>query len=395
MAKLLVRVANPYRLIILALAGGYALVSYAQHDGVFLRPASRKTVFHPRVDETSDADDRVLHMIMAVFNPANFSSRPRSARAQQARFQSTRGAILYTVELAYGDAPFVATDADNPRHLQVRYVDPATPAIVWAKENLFNLAVRHLLPQRVAALGFVDAEVIFENPDWAVDALAQILDGRSDVVIPFASAFFGGEKVASHGYERARLGAAYEPPRTFSEKFVEWKGGLCAYSWAYSWAAWQRMGAFYDKDLGTLNDFATVSAATCDSGFMDLFWPRERAPANFTVDFRDSMDAYVASACRNASAPRVGFVRGVVTHTEHGSKVNRGYLSLRASLVHYEPSRHVAYDAHGLLVPTPLMPRAIIDALTKYYAARKEDDAFVAMSVAEATIPDMKPALGD
>jgi hypothetical protein len=58
---------------------------------------------------------------------------------------------------------------------------------------------------------------------------------------------------------------------------------------------------------------------------------------------------------------------------------------LRSSLVLYEPSRHVAYDAHGLLVPTPAMPTAIVDFLKKYYASRKEDDAYVSMSVAEAT----------
>ena len=280
----------------------------------------------------------------------------------------------------------MATDADNPRHLQVRYADPSTPAVVWAKENLLNLAVQHLLPKRFAALGFVDAEVIFENPDWAVDALAQILQDRSDVVHPFAHAAFEGELVPSHAYERARLGAAFEMPRTASEWLVGRKGGrFSTYAWVYSFAVWQRMGgAFYDKDLGALNDVVTAVAATCELEYLELLWPRERAPADFTLDFRHSVGDFVAPACRGASAPRAGYVRGLITHDFHGSTANRRYVSLRASLTLYEPSRHVAYDAHGLLVPTPAMPRAITESLERYFAARKEDDA---PTLGEASIP--------
>ena len=377
-------IANPTRLVILALAAACALqFTLSRSDGVSVgfRPVARAVA--PRVNV---ADEAVLHMIMAVFNPANYSSRPRSARAQQARFRATRGAILYTAELAYGDAPFMATDADNPRHLQVRYADRATPAVVWAKENLLNLAVRHLLPKRFAALGFVDAEIVFKNPDWAVDALLQIQEGRSEVLQPFAHALFEGVEVPTHGFERARLGASFEMPRTVSEWLVGRKGGrLSGYSWVYSFAAWQRMGgAFYDKDLGTLNDVVNAVAATCKLEYLELLWPRQSAPADCTLDFLDSVRAHAASACRGASAPRAGYVRGLITHEDHGSPANRRYLSLRDSLKLFEPSRHVAYDVHGLLAPTPAMSRAIIDSLKNYYAARKEDDAFATVSLGEA-----------
>ena len=330
---------------------------------------------------TSSAND-VVHIFMAVFNPANYSSRPRNARAQQARFRATRGAILYTAELAYGDAPFMATDAGNPHHLQLRYADPATPAVVWAKENLLNLAVQRLLPRRVAALGFIDAEVSFENAGWAVDALAQIRDGRADVVQPYSVISYGGlEDWPSAGYERARLGAAFEAPQTLKEWFAEAKGGNEALVWVYSWSCWQRIGgAFFDKDLGTLNDITTFAAAVAP-GYEELVFPRTSVPADFTQDFRDTVGAYVAAAWRGAGEPRVGYVPGRVFHEEHGSFHNRGYLSLRPALALYEPSRHVAYDAHGLLMPTAAMPRHIIESLAAYFAARREDDAYVASTL--------------
>ena len=136
-------------------------------------------------------------------------------------------------------------------------------------------------------------------------------------------------------------------------------------------------GAFFDKDLGTVNDITTFAAAV-SRGYEELIFPRARVPTAFSRDFRDVVGAYVESAWRGgAPSPRVGFVRGRLHHEEHGSFHNRGYLSLRPSLALYEPSRHVAYDAHGLLVPTAAMPRHIIESLAAYYSARKEDDAYV------------------
>lgn len=63
----------------------------------------------------------ILHTIIVCFNPANYTIRPASVRGQQKRLAATAGVIAYTVELAYGGAPFSVTDASNPRHLQLRY----------------------------------------------------------------------------------------------------------------------------------------------------------------------------------------------------------------------------------------------------------------------------------
>jgi hypothetical protein len=141
-------------------------------------------------------------------------------------------------------------------------------------------------------------------------------------------------------------------------------------------------GAFFDKDLGTLNDVVDAATATCELEYLEILFPSERAPADFTRDFRDSVGASAASACRGADAPRIGYVRGLITHDYHGSIANKRYVSLRASLALYEPSRHVAYDAHGLLVPTPAMPSAIVESLKSYFAARKEDEV---LSLGEAS----------
>lgn len=108
-----------------------------------------------------------------------------------------------------------------------------------------------------------------------------------------------------------------------------------------------------------------------------MIFPRVSAPADYSIDFRDTVGAYVESAWRGSPVVRVGYVPGRLFHEEHGSFHNRGYLSLRPKLALYEPSRHVAYDAHGLLVPTAAMPRHIVESLVSFYAARKEDDAYV------------------
>ena len=58
------------------------------------------------------------------------------------------------------------------------------------------------------------------------------------------------------------------------------------YTWIYSWATWQRLGgAFFDKDLGTVNDITTFAAAV-SRGYEELIFPRARVPTAFVATAR-------------------------------------------------------------------------------------------------------------
>src|SRR6185295_6285399 len=73
---------------------------------------------------------------------------------------------LYVVEIAFADRHFEVTSSTNPRHLQLR-----TSHELWHKENMVNLGVRHLLPRDWKYMAWVDGDVSFNNPNWALETI--------------------------------------------------------------------------------------------------------------------------------------------------------------------------------------------------------------------------------
>lgn len=334
---------------------------------------------------------RALHVVTAIFNPANYSSRPRNVRAQQAAMATYPDVVHYVVELAYGDAPFDATDAENPRHLQLRLRGDDLEPPLWAKENLINIAVRRLLPRDWDALAWVDGEVFFENAAWASETL-RLLSSGCDAVQPFS-------RVRWQGYDTDELVSvasamakpSYEVPLTVPALIAQHTHH--ALTWAYSRRAYEALGGLYERDIGSLNDVVLAAAFTSPS-FLDLFLPRGGAPAAFSQDFEDSVHDYVARArSRLPSPPRVGFVDGELKHTVHGSIADRQYFSFRPQLVAFEPSTHLTYNADGVLIPTRAMPLSVLSASRSYFALRREDNPVVSLSAAELqALRDAVPA---
>ena len=123
-----------------------------------------------------------LYIVTAVFNPFGFASRTRLYR-QFAHHMEESGAKLFTIEIAFGDKPFVVTHAADPMNMQLR-----TNQVLWHKERALNLAMRRLLQIVPDArfLGWYDADIGFANPNW-VDETKHALT-HLKVVQPFATA---------------------------------------------------------------------------------------------------------------------------------------------------------------------------------------------------------------
>jgi hypothetical protein len=125
-----------------------------------------------------------LHVILTITNPGMYASRYILARdfIQRIVRHDSAHVELYIVECAYDGQPFNITQASNPRHLQVR-----APTPLWHKENLINLAAARLLPPDWQALAWVDAEIEFESPTWAEDALHLLLHAKvADIIQLFS-----------------------------------------------------------------------------------------------------------------------------------------------------------------------------------------------------------------
>jgi len=113
------------------------------------------------------AFDDKLYVIAVVSNPVRYHSRYRLYRAFE-KHVADAGAILLTVEMAFGGRPFEVTQAGNPLHVQLR-----SDFELWHKENLINIGISRL-PVEAQYIAWIDADVTFARPDWAQETIQQL-----------------------------------------------------------------------------------------------------------------------------------------------------------------------------------------------------------------------------
>lgn len=117
-----------------------------------------------------------LAVIAVCFNPVRYETRYDLYRNFE-QHMSESGVFLLTVECLFESAPvfglprqvFEVTEANNPRHLQL-----TAPSILWMKENLINIAVKHL-PERFEYIAWIDTDIEFEVSELT----DQVLDPNS------------------------------------------------------------------------------------------------------------------------------------------------------------------------------------------------------------------------
>src|SRR5262245_27910317 len=102
-----------------------------------------------------------------------YASRYRLLNEFMPRLLATPGVVPILVEQQVGGRPFQVTERDNRNHVQVR---ARSESVVWVKEALINIGMRHLLGQYPEArfLAWIDADITFLHPTWSqetVDAL--------------------------------------------------------------------------------------------------------------------------------------------------------------------------------------------------------------------------------
>lgn len=102
-------------------------------------------------------------VITVIFNPVKYKSRYNHYH-NFVEHMSQSGVTLYTVECLFESAQrfglpqqkFEVTHASNRYHIQL-----IAPSIIWMKENLINVAIKHL-PQNIEYVAWIDGDVEFE-----------------------------------------------------------------------------------------------------------------------------------------------------------------------------------------------------------------------------------------
>jgi hypothetical protein len=262
--------------------------------------------------------------------------------------------LLYVVELVYGNQSFAVTQRNNPRHLQLRTETP-----IWHKEAMVNLGVKKLLPPGWKAFAWIDADIEFESPTWAIDTL-KILNGCKDTVQLFSTALDLSSNLKSNMNIFSSFGYSYtiNKPYTKNESFHP------GFAWAMTRKSYEKIGGLYETGVLGSGDH-----------IMALSFINQVQRANnsqYHPDYNDSMVDFQ----QKTKKLRFGYIPGVIRHYYHGKKINRGYMTRWELLKKHQftPKEHLVYDSQGLMVPSPTFPVGLKRDIMRYFQERKEDD---------------------
>src|SRR6185436_11079231 len=265
-----------------------------------------------------------LYVVTSVFNPIRYRSRWKLYE-DFCKMCAETGAILYTVEVAFGDRAFCCTDENNPFHLQLR-----TWHEIWFKEAALNLAVQ-CLPHDWKYVAWVDADTHFARYDWAdetrhllqhypiIQMWSQMHDLDSNFQLVGSTRSFGdvwmsGEKPPP-GWNREDC-KYYYPHRGYP--------GAPGLAWAMRREAWEQLGGLIDYCILGAGDWYMAHALT---GQIE----RVLAPGQHPR-LKEKLRQYQHHAERSLWQERpicgnLGVMKGLALHYWHGPKLNRRYRS--------------------------------------------------------------------
>jgi hypothetical protein len=319
-------------------------------------------IYKNNIKETIINNDPIedkLHVIIVISNPCLFARRYILAREFIKRMENEENVILYVVELAYKNQQFIITEKNNKNHLQLR-----TNVPIWHKENMINLVVKNLLPPKWKAFAWVDADIDFESPTWALDTL-KLLNGSYDIVQLWSHAvdmnpkLLGMSVFNSAGFQYSKNNNNYN----ICKGVNYWHPG---YAWAMTRKAYEKIGGLYEVSiLGSGDNIMMLSII--NNGIKSL---NEQSSDGFKKSVGDFQ--------KKMSTLRFGYVPGVIRHFFHGSKKNRKYSERWKILIdhQFDPNLHLSKDEKGLLVPSEKCPKELLDDILLYFKERNEDEGY-------------------
>lgn len=283
------------------------------------------------------------------------------------------GVKLVTVELAFGDRPFMVTDASDPHCLQLRSIEE-----LWHKENMGNLGAQHAarLDPKIKQIAWIDADLRPMAParQWFEETWHELqhyqfvqmfetimnLDSENNPLNTPQLSFMGS-------YMRGAKTAPANQPGKYVGTGAFWLG-----SPGGAWAA--NMDAF--NQVGQLIDFCILGSADWHmaQGMLGLLEPGKGEA--WAPGYSKKLFDWQTRALRWIKKD-IGVVKGGVTHDHHGPMPFRYYVSRKDILVKwaYDPTTDLKYDHQGLLQLETWDERQINlrDAIRSYFRARMED----------------------
>ncbi|HXQ20877.1 MAG TPA: hypothetical protein VN812_04340 [Candidatus Acidoferrales bacterium] len=320
------------------------------------------------------ADD--LWLVTAYFNPLGYHTRRRNYE----RFRDViarSGLQLLTIECAIGRGAFALPPSADVLRVRARH-------LLWQKERLLNLAIAQL-PARCTKVAWLDCDVVFENPQWAVET-SRALE-RHWVVQPYTMAVRLPQDADRHR-DAERVNRAFasiypEAPQHLGEGDYD-KHGDTGLAWAARREALARC-QLYDACIVGGGDHVMAHAMCGDwvSPCIDRLLGAHSTRREHFVRWAKNVWTCVGG--------NVGCVPGAALHLWHGERSNRRYRLRHGELKRFgfDPETDVRIGRTGCLEWASHKP-ALHRWVKEYFRSREEDGA--APPVAEGTA--LEPAGG-
>jgi hypothetical protein len=293
-----------------------------------------------------------LDVIAVISNPVRYGSRYRLFKEFCERMAQESVVRLTTIELQQKNRPFV-TDAT----IKLR-----TEHEIWYKENLINVAVRHL-PTDWEYMAWIDADIKFLNESWASETIEQLQTYK--IVQLWSHAVDLGPNEVTLSVHKSFM-YMYQNHMQYGPKYGYWHPG-------YAWAC--RRSTY--KNIGGLIEFPIVGSADHHMALCFINRGDECVPRKYVKKINENYVKKInifQRRCEKYIKKDVGYVPGTICHYFHGDKKNRKYFERWEILTNndYDPDVDIKHDENGLLQLEDCKPD-LRDDLRRYFRGRNED----------------------
>lgn len=302
------------------------------------------------------ATRRDIAFVCCHFNPCSFRSRLATYRTFRDHVRWA-GARLLTVELAFGDRPFELQGLDDVVHLR-------GGDVLWQKERLLNIGIQQLLKEGYEKIGWLDADIIFEAPDW-VDRISAALD-RQAICQAFDRVHRRSSPLDPGRYLRGMVFAALGPGPS---------AGVSRCS-GFAWAARAELlkeQLLYDCEVLGGGDMLLAVASFPDPEGLHVARIMRDRMSRWSPRLLGHFRSWEA-AWRERVGGRLGYVEQPIQSLYHGTITDRGYKRRSRILLQnaFSPAEDIAHGGSGCWVWASDKP-AMHDAVAGYFRDRRED----------------------
>ena len=298
----------------------------------------------------------VLYVITVISNPAMFSRRYQLFNEFCERMKNEKNVVLITVELQQGNRPFF-TDAT----IKLR-----TEYELWHKENLINIAVKHL-PEDWEYMAWIDADIEFQNKNWVSDTINQLQTYK--IVQLFSHCIDLGIKNETL---QVHIGFAYQYVNGETWKEPKYGGTWHpGYGWAMTKQAY--------NEIGGLMEFPILGSADHHMSLAFIGLGHKYINSKLHPNYKMLCNIF-QERCEKMIKRNIGFVHGTIMHSFHGNKADRKYQDRWKILINnnFDPLRDIVKDSNDLwqLQGDKIKLR---DEIIMYFRQRNEDSVDMPM----------------